>query len=229
MALIFSDNFTGTTIDTTKWTETDPASCIAQNDTLNITNNHTAKARFANKLQSVSTVSSSNAVAQAYINWTDPTTQEALCGMFLYKDANNYAYVGSRSSGGTYRLLIQSGGSQVYTLDGNIAQNKDVKITFDGTSVKFWYWNGSAWTQMGTTQTYNLGANCGVVLSTEDSTSFTGADVVSFDNLYLSDADYSTQYPITTSIKTINGLAIGSVKTVNGLAVASMKTFNGLS
>lgn len=34
---------------------------------------------------------------------------------------------------------------------------------------------------------------------------------------------------ITSSIKTINGLAIASVKTVNGLAVASMKTFNGLA
>lgn len=33
----------------------------------------------------------------------------------------------------------------------------------------------------------------------------------------------------TTSIKTINGLAVASVKTVNGLAIASVKTVNGLA
>jgi len=37
-------------------------------------------------------------------------------------------------------------------------------------------------------------------------------------------------YPFTTtSIKTINGLAIASVKTVNGLSTASVKTVNGLA
>jgi len=33
----------------------------------------------------------------------------------------------------------------------------------------------------------------------------------------------------TSSIKSINGLAIASVKSVNGLAIASVKSFNGLS
>jgi hypothetical protein len=35
--------------------------------------------------------------------------------------------------------------------------------------------------------------------------------------------------PSSTSIKTINGLAIGSVKTVEGLAIGSLKTKNGLA
>jgi hypothetical protein len=35
--------------------------------------------------------------------------------------------------------------------------------------------------------------------------------------------------PVTSQIKTINGLAIASVKTINGLAIASVKTFNGLA
>ncbi|HRF70691.1 MAG TPA: hypothetical protein PKV66_04605 [Candidatus Pelethenecus sp.] len=34
--------------------------------------------------------------------------------------------------------------------------------------------------------------------------------------------------PITTSVKTVNGLAKSSVKTVNGLAIASVKSINGL-
>ena len=52
--------------------------------------------------------------------------------------------------------------------------------------------------------------------------------------IFLSSAIYT--YPpvltvvyTTTSIKTINGLAVASVKTVNGLAIASVKTFNGLA
>lgn len=36
-------------------------------------------------------------------------------------------------------------------------------------------------------------------------------------------------FTITTSIKTINGLAKASVKTINGLAIASVKTINGLA
>jgi len=34
--------------------------------------------------------------------------------------------------------------------------------------------------------------------------------------------------PFTTSIKTVDGLAVASVKTVDGLAIASVKTINGL-
>ena len=41
-------------------------------------------------------------------------------------------------------------------------------------------------------------------------------------------ASFSPAGP-TTSIKTINGLAIASVKTVNGLSTASVKTVNGLA
>lgn len=35
--------------------------------------------------------------------------------------------------------------------------------------------------------------------------------------------------PVTSAIKTVNGLAKASVKTVNGLAIASVKTINGLA
>lgn len=53
----------------------------------------------------------------------------------------------------------------------------------------------------------------------------TGAEVTSLYN-----SGSGLTYPFsTTSIKTINGLALASVKTLNGLAIASVKTLNGLA
>jgi len=40
---------------------------------------------------------------------------------------------------------------------------------------------------------------------------------------------FAVELPVTTSLKTIDGLAYASVKTVNGLAIASVKTVNGLA
>lgn len=57
-------------------------------------------------------------------------------------------------------------------------------------------------------------------------------------NAYFADETGTTNDPklvvvhtagASTSIKTVNGLAIASVKTVNGLAIASVKTINGLA
>jgi hypothetical protein len=55
---------------------------------------------------------------------------------------------------------------------------------------------GSSWVQMGTTQSLNIGYPAKAVITCFDHTVFTGANPVNIDNLYLSNKDYITHYPI---------------------------------
>lgn len=200
MSILLKDNFTGTTIDTGKWTETDPNSYISQNDALLIANPHSVTiAWFTNKVESVASISSGVAVVQAYSTWPSGGVQESFGGLFLSKDSNNFALIGSRSSGGTYRVVIYTGGIQRYSYESSVTVGKDVKIWTDGTSIKFFYWSGSAWTQIGTDQTYSLGYNLKVVLTSYDYTSTSNTNPITIDNLYFSNADYTTQYPVSAN------------------------------
>lgn len=244
MAVVFYDNFTGTTIDTNKWTETDPNSFISQNDAIIFALPHTAdRARFNNRLVSSSSVASGVAVAQANITWTTDGNGEAVGGLFLWKDNDNYAYIGSRSTGGTFKLEIWSAGTRVYNLESSTAKNKDVKIWTDGTTIKFYYWGGASWTQLGTTQTYSLGYGLKYVLSCQDYNGANGANPVTIDNAYFCDADYSTQTPLSqysfqasVGAFTLTGVNINIIRTylmslssgafaVTGFDVNMMRTF----
>ncbi len=227
MALIFSDNFSGTVIDTAKWTETDPNGLISQNNQLLIDAPHSGTvASFTNQLKSVNSVTSGVATLQTRMTWTDPGGSEAVQEFYLWVDNTHYARILTRSSGGTYRLITSAG----YDFETDIAIPQDVKITYDITShdIKFWYWSGSAWTQMGTTQNSNIGSTVFAIYTVSDSASFSNADQGQYDDFYMSNADYSTHYPVTTAIKNWNGLAISSIKQVNGLEIASVKNVNGL-
>ena len=200
MAIVFQDDFTGATIDAGKWTETDPNSRISQSNTLSIANPHSDnRAIFVDNLTSVSSIGSGVAVLQANLTWTTDSAQEAQGGVMLYKDANNYAWICSRTAtSGVFRLQIVSSGSSVYSFTTAITKAKDVKIWTDGTDIKFYYYN-AGWTQMGSTQTYSLGYSLYAVLTAVDGTTYTGANPVIIDDLYFSNADYATQYPTAGS------------------------------
>lgn len=202
MGYLLFDNFTGTTIDTNRWDEYDAPAVISQNDALLIGNGtHTDRLDFNALLVSKTKVTSGVAVAQCNLTWTTDGNSESWGGMFLYKDANNYAFISSRSdAGGQYRLRIVTGGTERYAVtSGLTTKGKDVKIWTDGTDIKFYYWGGSSWTQMGTTQTYSLGYDLYIKFSAQDASTFNGANPITIDNAYLSGEDYTTQYPAATT------------------------------
>lgn len=202
MGLLLSDNFAGSVIDSLKWTETDPNSRISQNDRILISNPHSAsRPEFTDYLKSVVSASSGVVVIQANVDWSDDSAEEAIGGIYLYKDSSNYAAIVSRGNGGEYRLRIRIGGSFLYDNYTNyIAKGKDVKIvyTFSTNLIQFFYWNTgtSAWVQIGTNQTYNLGTPLYFGITAWDLTTFNAADTIYIDNAYFSDADYSSQYPV---------------------------------
>lgn len=136
---------------------------------------------------------------QSNLTWTTDGNNEPQGGLILYKDDNNYAIVGGRSlAGGEFRITIVSGGVSSYDDDTlSVTKNKNVKIQydFDTTELSFFYWNGSAWTQLGTTQTVNLGSPLFAVLSSNDSTTGNGANPYIFDNFYMYRGAYATLVP----------------------------------
>ena len=227
------DNFDDNSIDGAKWDETDPDSVIAESSsTLRITNPHNNDNLndFGCNLKSDISLSSGIITVQCNLTWTDPGANEAFGGMFLYKDDNNYAYIGSRDSG-NYRLVVTTGGVFRYDNNPGIAPAKDIKIEYDvsATTVKFYYWNTSVWTQMGTTQTYDLGTPLYLLFNSHDHTNFANCDVNIFDNAYLVSGDYSTQYPSATSIKKVSSVSYASIKKISGVAIASVKKIAGVA
>lgn len=81
----------------------------------------------------------------------------------------------------------------------SIATTKTIKLIITATELKCYYWNGSAWTQLGTTiaptsgfsseigATYYSSIGCG--------DSITNPNTVTVDNFRVLDTDFSTQYP----------------------------------
>lgn len=186
-------------------------------------------------------------IAQCNLTWATNSTSEDVCAMKLTNQATpatsnehsqtTNAQISSRqSSGGKYRLTAGTSSWNSYDLDSSITKGKDVKIVYNtsNSEIKFYYWNTSVWTQIGTTQTYDIDGAGNPLYLVIHYTNTAGSDCGNFDtdNIYFDTyaADYSTQYPApATSIKDVNGLAKANVKTFNGLAIASVKTINGLA
>jgi hypothetical protein len=204
-----SDDFSGGTLDTGKWT-----SHITTSGTISVASSELQLTRPAtntyNYLDSVSTQNSEIIFAQAYMSWDTNDTNEDIAGIMITSTSTpthgwwpNYsAQINTRDNiwGWHYRLWVNTT-SRVYNLDTDSALTKwqEVKITFNTSNneIKFWRWTWS-WTQMWTTQTYDIknGGNLKLIIWYDYiATSIWTAHI---DNLYFGriSADYSTQYPV---------------------------------
>ena len=226
--IVLFDDFNDNSIDTAKWDETDPASVIAEtSSTLQISRALSTQLRFVNKLQSDASITSGVAVVQSDFTWTTDSADESLMMFVLYVDDSNYATISSRATGGVYRLIIVDGGSTVYNLETAIAKNKSVKITYDITSkdIKFWYWGGASWTQMGTTQNVDIGSTVKMVFSVESGTTQTGANPGIWDNAYfISGEDYSVNPPTSTSTTSTSSSTTTTTTTTSTSTSSSTST-----
>lgn len=195
--LIMKDVFTGTTIDTAKWDETDPDGIISQDGILTILTTTVNSARFDNMLKSDDTITSGVVVGQVDFDQDASSGTGGYSGLVLYVDANNWIEFGGR--GNETHMNIYDGGSLVYNVDTGIASPSSNKITYDLTSkdVKFWYYN-AGWTQLGSTQTADIGSTVYAVLTAGTNTGW-GGTKLTFDNFFFSDEDYSEQYPAVPS------------------------------
>lgn len=156
-------------------------------------------------------------IAQCNLDWTGAGGSEDIVGFgigsntpsgYVY-DTAYYAKITSRSDiGSEYRLWA---GAATYNSYSNsttgITKGKDVKIVYNTSNneIKFYYWNGSTWVQMGTTQTYNIKNSGTVYLSLFYDNIQTTVSPAVFDKIYFDSytADYTTQYPPTGTAYTL--------------------------
>jgi hypothetical protein len=191
------DGFSGASIDYGNWDILNPNSWFTQTSgKLHIALAHSGIITwFINKLTSFSKITTGVAVAQGKITWTTDSAQEAIGGIYLWKDANNWATIGSRGNG-KVTIYITIGGTLVVGDVTTIAKNNDFKIWTDGTTIKFYYWNVNTWTQINSNYVRTLGYDLRLVLTASDNAIFTGANPIDIDDVYFTNVDYATHYPV---------------------------------
>jgi hypothetical protein len=184
---LVGDDFDDNSIDTTIWTETDPSNRIVEtNSRLEMYNPHTTnESEYSRFLKSLTSFNSNILEIVGFIDWTNPALQEALGGIYAYFSNGNAARLVSRGDGGLLRFSIQQGGTLVYDFLSSVSKGRLVKITynFSNNQIMAFYDNNGTWTQLGTTQTYNLGTTGYVYLTSLDLIAFNGADTIIIDDI----------------------------------------------
>ncbi len=112
------------------------------------------------------------------------------------EDTQNRALILNRNSApfDEIRILTQDGGSVELNDNTGILFPQDIRIKYVPSTgaINFEYWNGSAWTSLGSTGNVDLGTDIFAHLLA--SSSAAAADI-DYDDFFISNDDYSTRYP----------------------------------
>lgn len=198
--IALEENWNSGTIDS-KWTLTNTNNffSVASGELVCTRQSSASIGIWTDSVLSVVSASSDVVTARCNQSWSDEGNSTEMQHIFaLYVNSSNYITTKSRfDSDENYYLQIIQGGSSVYALDSGITNGKDIKIVYDVSSslISFWYWSGAAWTQMGTTQNYDIGSSVKVGFSFFNNSSVNNALNGYYDNVFLTTADFSTQYP----------------------------------
>jgi hypothetical protein len=204
ITLVVSDNFAGTTVDTEfNWTVNSGAT-ISYNDSLIYTNNHSGTITFDTGRNNISNFSVTNGEiwCRMKFSWTDPTNGgQAMGGIMMYVDANNYVAVLSDSaSAGGNKVKTRKRLSATNTENStNVDNGSEFKMYYNCSNGNYqiWNWNGSSWTSMetGTLVALSGSSNVKMKVSVNDSASFTGGDLFIFEEFDMTIADFTTRRP----------------------------------
>jgi hypothetical protein len=203
------DDFADGTISTSNWDVTDPADGVAIAET-------SGALRFtatpASPVASTNTnnVASDNSFALGSKNVfrctvgrnTDSVGQ---LGVFkVYNAADTFATARQvqigKSATNTLHLRIYNGSTFIYDFTSAIpwqtGEGVAVKIVIESNNdIKFYHWDGAAWTQIGTTQNYDLGGPVKVAMQANSLNTDSGTPYVTFDTVFVTKTDYSTVIP----------------------------------
>jgi hypothetical protein len=198
--ILLSDTFTGTTIDAAKWTALGYTGNIAvtQNDKLLMT--QLGGSAASSWVDSGPIVKSVTTFTNGYFKFDLIRTANYgadLSGMGFYLSNGSRACIISASTDNNVRLFIFiSGTGTVY--DATVAcaggLNNSFKIAYaSDNTIKYYYWTGSAWVQLGATQTQNIGTNKMVAFT--QATNVAHSQNLQIDNVYVCASDFATLNP----------------------------------
>ncbi len=162
------------------------------------------------KIKENDTYNSNIIYCQANFTWTNNSVNEDIAGIGIssnsslatawYTTTYSAKITTREDTGWKYRLFAWAATYNSYWNSATwITKGKDVKITYDtsNNNIKFWYWSGSAWTQMWTTQTYDIKNWWTLYFHVWYDIILSSLWLTTFDNIYFGSAaiDYTTQYP----------------------------------
>ena len=159
--VIMSDNFDGTTIDTSKWLETDPDNRISQNNEIIYTapgvNQGT---NFRNRMTTILSLQNGTMECIADMDAIVSSQPQEFC-FGVYRDQDNVASFNSRGGLGTdtYKLVVRQGGvDQLNSTQSESLDNLTCKVqyNFDTKVTKFFIDIAGAWSQRGGDQNFDL-------------------------------------------------------------------------
>ena len=202
--ILMSDLFTGATIDTGKWTVTNPSDAvdISQNDTLIFTTTGAGGLSWANNnLTSIFTFGTSDFVCS--IDIVSATNYSARqFGIKIQSAAGNTSIsLRCRDNGGidADMYFTDSTGASILAANTEFAgvdpTAKTWRVRHESNTLYWEYWNGSSFTvahSVGTSG--NIDTDLTLVVQCGDNGG-DGAGTTIFDNVYISSENYSTQYP----------------------------------
>lgn len=198
--ITFEDDFTGTVIDTAKWTVTNTtAQCtITQNGNLIFDQDGAeSPALYDCKIVSDTGFALTGIVALKFdINNTTVAAAEANKIFGLGNGTHNDSVVIQRvtNDASQTQLIIKEGGANTYvsTVTANYTGTWKILIAANG-DTSFWRWNGASWTQAGVTTATSLTTGTYYVQGTVGGNANSTFTV---DNVKVADADFATENPV---------------------------------
>jgi predicted GH43/DUF377 family glycosyl hydrolase len=196
---LLSHNFIGSTVNSDLGTVSNPDTgtlTISQNNRIIFTRTtDTAVSNQNNRWTSVSTFEKGSVIS-CVLNRDSGYTNSIF--RFAWEFGSNTIVVqNSSTSPGTMRLIIQKdAGANEYDFESGISTSNRVKITYTTQNViSFWYWNVDTWTQIGTSQTLDLGSSGTIVFSSNSALADAAGHRFSFGQIRVTDRDYSAKVP----------------------------------
>ena len=206
--ILMQDDFNDNTIDSGKWTlNNDEATISEANNRLEINLPHSTGINETVRddfIISKVNVSSGKIWAQFDYEAPNTTRDTAYVCVGLYQTAaGNRSYCARIIADplqGKIRFQIWSSNSKVYEVTNVGGFNQTYKIGYDISThnIELWQLTGvDTWTQIGTTQTYNIlqADTIDLAIVPNDNASSNDIDYLYIDNVYISTSDYSTSIP----------------------------------
>jgi len=191
---VMRDLFEGTTIDLAKWTITNPqptALIFSQNNVLKLFNVGIATTSFlANNIKSIASFATSGAMKFS----VNASKVEGATIFGLYVDNNNrISFTVDSSTHAFVSYLVQAGVvRQQVILEAKLLCDTFKIVISAANLVTIWKWRG-AWVQIGTDQTYSLGANKKFIASLTCTPST--MSYLEIDDVFISNTDFNTLNP----------------------------------
>ena len=199
-----SVDFTGTTVDTTKGTISNPSADdleLEQNNALiwtRVTDEQITGVNEQDRWESVLSFGANIVAACLMTKITGYTN--SVPRFMVWADSDNFISIHSTATNpGNFNVVIRQGGSNKYTFVSEIPHSRRVRIKYNSSfEIQTEYWDGDEWVAFdiaNPVQTFNIGSSVKIYI-VSNSIALDGVnDQYSFDEVRVTNADYNTEYP----------------------------------